>query len=77
MAQAQAIETPRFEMPEDDDALMDEHQLSSVSGLPIARLRNDRYLKKGIPFLKMGSSVRYRTGDYRSYVQNSRVKMAG
>ena len=71
---AQAIETP-FELPTADDALINEHQLSSISGFPVARLRNDRYLDKGIPFLKFGASVRYRVGDYRGYLQQIREEM--
>lgn len=65
---AQAIQ-----IPEDDDALVDERQIASLTGFSLSRLRNDRYLKQGIPFVKIGSSVRYRAGDYRSYIQSSRV----
>lgn len=63
-----------IQIPDDDDALVDERQIAAWGGFSLSRLRNDRYQKKGIPFIKFGSSVKYRVGDYRSHIQNNRVE---
>lgn len=55
------------------EALLNEQQLAQLTGLSLSRLRNDRYLRQGIPFLKLGSSVRYRVADVMSYLQNNVV----
>lgn len=61
-------------IPHDDDALMDEHQLQKITGFSLSRIRNDRYLGKGFPFVKIGASVRYTAGDYRKCVRQLRVE---
>lgn len=58
----------------DPDALLDEHQIAKLTGFSLSRLRNDRYLRQGIPIIKIGASVRYRLGDYRAFIQQSRVE---
>ncbi|WP_432474144.1 helix-turn-helix transcriptional regulator [Amphritea sp. HPY] len=58
------------------DVLLDEHQIAELTGFSLSRLRNDRYLKQGIPFIKIGSSVRYRMADYRAFIEQSRVDTA-
>ena len=61
-------------LPGDADAMVDEQALSAASGLSISKLRSDRCLRQGIPFIKIGACVRYRVGDYRDYVSHSRVE---
>ena len=61
-------------LPQDDDGLVDERFLSNFTGASLGKLRNDRYLKRGFPFVKMGSSVRYRAGDIRKRIQRSTVE---
>jgi hypothetical protein len=36
-----------------------EQQVSVITGRAISTLRNDRYYKRGIPYIKIGRSVRY------------------
>ena len=62
------------QIPADDDALMDEHVTAKASGQSVSKLRNDRYLRKGIPYIKLGSCVRYRVGDYREHIRQQRVE---
>ena len=61
-------------LPADDDALVDEHVMAAVSYSSLGKLRNDRYLRQGIPYIKNGGSVRYRVGDYRDYIRRNRVE---
>lgn len=63
-----------FQLPIDDDALIDEHQLSGVTQLSLSKLRNDRYMKQGFPFVKIGASARYRVGDVRQKIKESTVE---
>ena len=64
-----------LQLPTDDDALLTEQQLSLLTGFSLSRLRNDRYLKQGFTFVKIGASVRYRVGDYRAQVRANVVEI--
>lgn len=39
----------------------------------VQTLRNDRHLRKGPPYIKMGRSVRYLIGDLLDYVKAHRI----
>lgn len=38
-----------------------------------ARLANDRYLNKGLPYIKVGSRVLYRWSDVRKWLEKNTV----
>jgi hypothetical protein len=42
-------------------------------GKSVQTMRNDRHLRKGCPYLKMGRSVRYRIDDIVAYMERCRI----
>ena len=52
-----------------------ENQVSSITGIPIPTLRNQRHLCKGIPYYKLTDSrhVRYKYSDVISYMESNRI----
>ena len=57
-------ETPRY---------ITEQEVSRITGRALATLRNDRFNKQGIPFVKMGRSIRYDIGDVVTYMEERKV----
>lgn len=53
---------------------VDERAVSQITGRALATLRNDRYVGQGIPYVKMGRSVRYRLDDVINYMESQKVK---
>ena len=51
-----------------------EGQVSGMTGFAIPTLRNHRALKKGIPYHKIGKSVRYRKDDVLCFMEKHRIK---
>jgi hypothetical protein len=55
------------------EPLLDEHQYSAITGRSVASARRDRLRRAGCPYVKLGSSVKYRPSDVRAYIaQNVR-----
>lgn len=54
---------------ESDEALFNQKTISEVLKISEAKLERDRWLGNGIPFLKLGRSVRYRKGDVTKWLQ--------
>jgi hypothetical protein len=50
-----------------------EGYVSERYSVPIRTLRNDRYLKKGIPYIKKNRSVFYRLSDVEEYLERNRI----
>lgn len=53
--------------------LIDEKNLSKILGKSLQTLRNDRFLKKGVPYFKIGRSVRYSLDDVEKYIEKSKI----
>ncbi|MHA2231087.1 MAG: helix-turn-helix transcriptional regulator [Candidatus Hodarchaeales archaeon] len=53
---------------------VNERVVADLTGRSVQTLRNDRYLRRGIPFIKMGRSVRYELADVMEYVRQNKVK---
>lgn len=47
--------------------------LAQVLGISPASLAQDRYLGKGIPFVKIGKRVRYMREDVLEYLRQNRI----
>jgi hypothetical protein len=56
--------------------LFDEQDLARITKRSVASVRRDRLLKKGCPYIKIGSSVRYRPSDVGTWL-NSLPKRGG
>lgn len=53
--------------------LINEKNLSKILGKSLQTLRNDRFLKKGVPYFKIGRSIRYSIDDVENYIEKSRI----
>jgi hypothetical protein len=52
---------------------LNEKQVSEMTAIPLSTLRNDRFLSKGIPFIKIGKSVRYDLYDVVDYMDSHKI----
>ena len=52
---------------------IDEHELAKTFRKSVQTLRNDRHLRKGVPYIKLGRSVRYRIVDVLDYMERNRI----
>ena len=50
-----------------------EKEVSEITGRALSTLRNERFLGKGIPYIKIGKSVRYRLDDVIEYMEERRI----
>ena len=53
--------------------LINETQAAEILGRAVQTLRNDRHLRKGPAYLKLGRSVRYRVNDHFDYIERHRI----
>lgn len=58
------METPRW---------IDEKEVFKMTGRATQTLRNDRCRGRGIPYSKIGASIRYRIEDVVSFMESRRV----
>ena len=55
--------------PRDLEPLLDEFEYARIIGRSVSSIRRDRVLGAGCPYVKLGSLVRYRPADVRSYLE--------
>lgn len=53
--------------------VVDEKQAAAIMRRSIQTLRNDRHLRRGCPYLKIGRSVRYLLSDIHNYLAERRI----
>ena len=53
--------------------LLRETDVSKITGRSVGTLRKDRCQGEGIPYLKIGKSVRYSVDDVNKYLESRRV----
>jgi hypothetical protein len=53
---------------------IDEKELANVLSSSVAKLRRDRWLGRGIPYVKNGRSVRYLENDVMKFIEENRVE---
>ena len=56
---------------------IDEKKVSAITGRSLSTLRNDRHLRRGIPYIKIRGSVRYCFEDVISYMEARRIETTG
>lgn len=50
---------------------LNEFEVSSITGRAVSTLRNDRFLRRGIPYLKISKrSIRYRTPAVLNFMES-------
>jgi len=47
---------------------LDEREVAIITKRSVASIRRDRLMRKGVPFLKIGSSIRYRPEALRAFL---------
>ena len=56
-----------------ENQVVNEIQAAEILGRAIQTLRNDRHLRQGPPYIKLGRSIRYSVGDLMDYLDKHRV----
>jgi hypothetical protein len=59
--------------PDSIPQVIDEYKAAKIICKSVQTLRNERHLRKGCPYLKMGRSVRYRVNDLLDYLDKHRI----
>jgi predicted DNA-binding transcriptional regulator AlpA len=53
---------------------MTEKEVALITGLSLSKLRQDRHACKGIPYHKVGRSIRYSVADIKAFMDECRVE---
>ena len=56
-----------------ENQVVDERKAAEILGRAIQTLRNDRHLRKGPAYIKMGRSIRYQVSDLLDYIEKNRI----
>lgn len=51
-----------------------EGEVSSITRRALQTLRNDRHRRRGIPYVKVGRSVRYKLADVLEFMDSRRIE---
>ena len=54
-------------------SFLTEKETAAITRKALSTLRNDRHLRRGIPYIKTGASVRYKLTDVLQYMDSRRV----
>jgi predicted DNA-binding transcriptional regulator AlpA len=57
-----------------DTIYLHEQKVSEITGRALSTLRNERFNRKGIPYIKVGRSVRYSHEDVIAFMENRKIK---
>ncbi len=52
---------------------VNEKKVSAITGRALPTLRNDRHNSRGIPYCKIGRSVRYALADVITYMESRKI----
>lgn len=52
---------------------LNEKQVSEMTGRALSTLRNDRHLRRGMPYLKIGKSIRYSQSDVITWMEERKI----
>jgi hypothetical protein len=53
---------------------IDEREVANITGFALSTLRNNRFKGAGIPYVKVGRSVRYSLGDVVQYMECRKIQ---
>jgi len=51
-----------------------EQEVFKLTGRGLQTLRNDRHLRRGFPYIKIGRSVRYNLNDVIDFMESRKIK---
>jgi hypothetical protein len=52
---------------------IDEQEVAGITGRALSTLRNERFNRRGIPYYKVGRSVRYKLEDVIGFMEAHRI----
>jgi hypothetical protein len=53
---------------------LNEVETAAITGRALSTLRNERFLRRGLPYLKIGKrSIRYKTADILVFMEKRRI----
>ena len=61
-------------MQNQDHKYLNEIEVSEMTSIPVQTLRNKRFAGEGIPYIKIGRSVRYSLQDVIDYMESHRIR---
>lgn len=56
---------------------LNEFQVSEMTGISLSKLRNDRFFRRGLPYHKIGKSVRYSYDEVKQFMENCKICFDG
>jgi len=56
---------------------MNEYEAAEWTGFPVQTLRNNRWLGKGLPYIKFGRTVRYSRQDVLNFLKKHEIQPKG
>jgi len=56
---------------------IDEREVSRITGRALPTLRNDRFNRRGITYVKLGRSVKYRLADVLEFMESRKINTKG
>ena len=54
---------------------LNERQVSALTGRAVQSLRNDRCIRRGFPYLRLGSSIKYDYDDVIAYMERCKINV--
>jgi predicted DNA-binding transcriptional regulator AlpA len=61
-------------MTNKNETYVDEKTVAKVTGFSLSTLRNQRFERRGIPYSKIGRSVRYKYNDVLNYMESKKIE---
>jgi predicted DNA-binding transcriptional regulator AlpA len=53
---------------------LNEKEVAAITGRAVSTYRNERFMRKGLPYLKVGGrSIRYKTEDVIAFMESRRI----
>lgn len=57
-----------------DSKFLNERQVSEMTSIPLQTLRNNRFMRKGMSYVKIGRSIRYEVSDIVDFMQSHKIQ---
>jgi hypothetical protein len=53
---------------------LNEKKVAEITSIGVQTLRNDRHLRRGLPYIKKGRTVRYSLADVINFMEEHKIK---
>lgn len=73
LAPAQNYTHPPVPLKKQQDSYLNEKEASEVTGISLSTLRNNRSTLRGIPYIKIGRSVRYKYSEIIAFMDGHKI----